>query len=115
MSKAHTLPVNQNKLNNLTWRCIKFLDGNPPGSKILDRGGNPFASWLRMSYKDKTLLIKFRVQNSPYSNGSSYVLVKIGNKKVFEAKGNFIARTYNMKANIYIPGKWENRIPKVSD
>ena len=115
MAKTLTTPVSQQKTDDLSWRCIKFLDGNPPGSKILDSGGTPFSSWLRMNHRDKDLYIEFQVQNSPYSNGSSYVLVKVKTKKVFEAKGNFITRTGNMKVHVYIPGKWENRIPKVQD
>lgn len=105
----------QKHIHDLAWRCIKFVDSNPPSSKILDRGSNPFSSYLRMSYKGKDMFIEFRVQSSPYSNGSSHVLVKFKGKRVFEAKGNFIATIGNMVADIYVPGDWEKKIPKVKD
>ncbi len=114
MNRTEVTPE-QKHIHDLAWRCIKFVDSNPQGSKILDRGGNPFSSYLRMSYESKDMFIEFRVQNSPYSNGSSYVLVKFKDKKVFEAKGSFIATIGNMTADIYTPGSWEKRIPILKD
>lgn len=115
MPKVKAQTANQKHIDSIAWRCIKFIDSNPPGSKILDNGGTPFSSWLIMTYRNKNLFIEFRVQNSPYSNGNSYVLVKVGVKKVFEAKGNFIVMTSGVKANVYVPGKWEQRIPKITE
>lgn len=110
MSRTEMIP-GQKHIHDLAWRCIKFVDSNPPGAKILDREGTPFSSYLTMVYKNEDLFIEFKVQNSPYSNGISYVLVKFNGKKVLQTKGSFIATIGDMKTEVYIPGRWEKRIP----
>ncbi|HAU07598.1 MAG: hypothetical protein A2568_00045 [Candidatus Yanofskybacteria bacterium RIFOXYD1_FULL_44_17] len=110
---AKTRLNSQDHIDAIAWRCIKFVDSNPVGSRVLGKAGNPFSAWLSMDYKAKDIYIKFRVQNSPHSNGSSYVVVKLKGVKVFEANGKFGAACFAMKTKVYKPGAWEKIIPQI--
>ena len=100
--------ANKPNLDELVNRCLIFADRN---GKVLDRGSHPFSTWLSMEYESKELSIEFRVQSSPYSNGSSHVKVSQDGKTVLEAEGSFTVSAYNMEAKAYIPSDWEKRIP----
>ena len=97
---------NKPNLDELVNRCMIFAYRN---GKVLDRGS--LSTWLSVEYKSKELSIEFRVQSSPYSNGSSYVKVSQDGKTVLEASGSFTVSAYNMEAKAYIAGDWEKRIP----
>ncbi len=90
------------------WNMIVTVDRS---GKVLNKGGNPFSSWLEMTKTVEGLTIHFRVQNSPHSNGSAWIKVTEANKTLLEASGNFTVAAYNMKATTYTPGDWEKKIP----
>jgi len=99
---------NKKNLNDLVNRCIIFTDRN---GVVLDKGSHPFSSWLSMEYKSEDLSISFRVQNSPYSNGSSHIKVFYNEETVLDVEGNFITLAFNIKTKKYAPSDWEKRIP----
>lgn len=99
-------------LNDLVNRCIIFTDRN---GTVLDKGAHPFSTWLSMEYKSDNFSISFHVQNSPYSNGSSYVKVSYRKRIVLEAEGSFMNLAFDTKAKKYFPGDWEKKIPPYND
>lgn len=101
--------MSDKKLDDLCWKIIRFVDGK---GKIINRGGNPFSSYLEMNYKKGRLELYFRVQCSPYSNGSSTVIVKHNKKTVLKATGNFMSSVFNMTSTIYKKEtNWEKLLP----
>lgn len=89
----------------LAWDIIKFIDRN---GKIVDRGSNPYNSWLHMKYKIGNTEGEFKVQQSPYSNGSAILEVKDSDKLVFKIIGNLGSALYNSKTEVFEHGDWEN-------
>ena len=95
-------------LNDLVNNCIAFADRK---GKTIDKTSNPFSKHLSKEYKGEDLEIFFRVQASPYSNGSACVKVTHQGSPVFEAESNFMAYAFNTTAKTYIKGDWEDKIP----
>lgn len=99
---------NVTNLKDLVNRCILFTDRK---GVLVGKGSHPFGSWLSMTYNDKSISISFRVQHSPYSNGSSYVKVDCNGETVLEAEGSFITFAFDIQSKKYVSGDWEKRIP----
>lgn len=98
-------------LTELVNRCMVFADRR---GKVLEKGSNPFSSWLKMRYSKKGLLITFHAQCSPHSNGSCRVEVEENGKTVLEASGNFMTAAFNVAAKTYVPGDWEKKVVKLA-
>ncbi len=68
--------------------------------KVLSRSGSPFSAGLNMQLVRKDLRAELKVTTSPYSNGSAWVAVFEGKKKIYEAKGNYTSDFYNWKETV---------------
>ena len=96
-------------LDELVNNCLIFTDRN---GRVLDKAGSPVSARLEMEYSQDDIYIHFRVQQSPYGNGSLSLKVKVEDVVVLQATGNYIGRPCGIVAKTYKPGSWEKLIPK---
>ena len=87
--------------------CLLFVDRN---GTVLDKGSNPYSSFLRMDYKEPGLSMHIHCTQSPYGNGYCLVKATVNKKLVFEAEGGYIGGPYDLKIKTYVPGAWEKKI-----
>lgn len=88
-------------------RCAAWwadLDG-----EVLSKCSDPFAAGLQMKLKTEGLTIDLTAMQSPYSNGSTCVKIRKGNKVLLEANGDMWFR-FEVKKRV--PGDWEELVLK---
>lgn len=93
-------------ITDLVGRCIKFANEN---GETLEKGSNMFFDWHETQINGSVNIHCYAMQ-SPYSEGFCRVQVKIRGTLVLNAKGDYPGRPSNVNAEVYRPGKWEERI-----
>lgn len=91
---------------SLARKCMLWVDRN---GTVLDKGSSPFSAWLQMEYKDPGFSVYIRCTQSPYGNGYALIKVKVKNRLVFKAEGNYIGEPYFNKVTKYVSGTWEKK------
>jgi hypothetical protein len=96
-------------VNELMNSIMSYVDKN---GVVDSKSGNPMTSQLSMHISKVGFSAKFNAFQAAQGNGACDAEVEVKGDVVFKASGKYVAGAYDVKATIFKPGPWMERIPE---